>query len=213
LIVIISSCGNTSKKQSDEVNTNRSATDTCDAPDPDVNCNFLDMPEELNSVMNIAVPGEPGEPIIISGRFLRSDSVSPLKDLIIYAFQTDSSGYYSKKGNETGVRKWHGSLYGWCKTDSNGIYEIRTIRPGRYPSNDFPAHIHAVIKKPDGSSPFYINDFVFWDDSLVDEKYISSLREPGGSGVVELERSNDGIMRGKRDIILSDYSPYFGFLY
>jgi protocatechuate 3,4-dioxygenase beta subunit len=209
ILLSVYSCGKSEQKNiqtsSDKTISNSDVTkDTCDSPDANIDCSFRNMPADLTNILTISKPGEPGEKIIISGNIFHSDSTTPYKDVIIYAYQTDSSGYYSKKGNETGAQKWQGHLHGWCVTDSNGYYEIHTIRPGRYPSNDFPAHIHPVIKLPDDSKPFYINDFVFNDDSLVNEKYISSLQYPGGTGVVELIISEGGILRAHRNIILPD---------
>jgi protocatechuate 3,4-dioxygenase beta subunit len=126
---------------------------------------------------------------------------APYPGIIIYAYHTDNKGYYSKRGNETGVQKWHGHLYGYCKTDPDGRYEIHTIKPARYPSNDFPAHIHWYIKEPDGKME-YLNDFVFSDDSLVTQKYIASLADRGDNGIIELEKNSNGIYEGERITIL-----------
>jgi len=49
---------------------------------------------------------------------------------------------------------------------------------------------------------FYINDFVFKDDKLIDQRYLSSLGAVGGSGVVDVKK-NEGVWKGKRDIILN----------
>lgn len=207
LAMFLSSCGKSEQKQiqnstDNTISNSNKAKDTCDSPDANIDCSFRDMPSDLTNIMTISKPGEPGEKIIISGNIFHSDSTTPYSGVIMYAYHTDSMGYYSKKGDETGVRKWQGHLYGWCITDSNGYYEIHTVKPGRYPSNEYPAHIHPVIKIPGEGKPFYINDFVFKDDSLVDEKYISSLQYPGGTGVVELKKSADGILMGQRKIIL-----------
>lgn len=178
------------------------ARDTCDDPDAHVNCCFVGMPADLSSIMTIAQQDEPGERMVITGTILKNDS-TPYAGVLFYAYHTDSKGYYRQGEGATGFQKWHGHLHGWCKTDNKGHYEIQTIRPGRYPVNLFPAHIHAAIKKPDSSPPFYISDFVFSDDSLVDDEYLSGLDGlAGGSGVVELRKQGDGIWRGIRDILL-----------
>lgn len=201
--ILIISCGKSPSQRSDnEVKVSSGAKDTCEGPDTDINCFFINMPSELTSIVKIADANEPGDRMIITGQVLKSDGVTPYPGLIMYAYHTDNKGYYSKKGNETGIQKWHGHLYGWCKTDEMGRYEIHSIRPARYPQNLFPAHIHAVLKKSESSQPVYINDFVFKDDSLVDEKYISSLNNDGGPGVVDLVKSSDGILRGERKIVL-----------
>jgi protocatechuate 3,4-dioxygenase beta subunit len=152
--------------------------------------------------MTIAGENEPGEKLEISGTIYKADGKSPYPDIIIYAFHTDNTGHYSKNGTETGVQKWHGRLYGWCKTDGNGQYKIETIRPARYPDNSMPAHIHAAIKK-DNEQIYWITDYVFRDDNLVNEKYLSSLSNVGGTGVVDINKSAENTWTGKRDIVLT----------
>lgn len=177
--------------------------DDCDNPDANIECYFINMPETLESTMIIPCEGEIAEELIITGTIFKSDGKTPHPNVILYAYHTDSKGYYSKRGNETGVQKWHGKLHGWCKTDSAGRYTIRTIRPAPYPDRSTPAHIHSAIKEPDNSM-LHINDFVFTDDPLVDEKYKSSFeREVGGTGILELKKIDNGWI-GQRDIVLND---------
>jgi len=152
-------------------------------------------------MMTIAEKNEPGDKLIITGTLFHSDGVTPYPDVILYAYHTDNTGHYTKKGNEKGFQKWHGHLHGWCKSDSKGRYEIHTIRPARYPDNSMPAHIHVAFKTPDGDMN-YINDYVFKDDSLVNEKYLSSLSNIGGTGIVDVKRTAVHIWAGTRDLIL-----------
>lgn len=160
------------------------------------------MPETLTNILDIADKNEPGERMIIKGTVFREDGISPYPDVIIYAYHTDNSGHYSKKGSEKGIQKWHGHLHGWAKTNNEGRYEIHSIRPGRYPGGGAPAHIHSAIKEPGKMEPVYINDFVFKDDNLVDDNYLSSLRSKGGTGVVDLKKNEFDVWTGERDIIL-----------
>ena len=153
--------------------------------------------------MQIAAPTDKGERLIIKGTIFKKDGITPYPNIILYAYHTDDKGYYSKKGNEKGFQKWHGHLHGWCKTDSRGQYEIHSIRPAPYPSHTMPAHIHCAVKLPQSSMPFYINDFVFADDSLVNKSYISSLNFTGGNGIVHLEKGGNGSWKGTRNITLS----------
>lgn len=178
--------------------------DTCDNPDAPISCSFANMPLSLSSTLTIAGKKEPGEELIISGTIYKEDGKSPYPNVIVYAYHTDSHGYYSKKGWETGAQKWHGHLHGWCKTDSNGHYRIQTIRPARYPDNSMPAHIHAAVKKENGRM-YWISDFVFKDDDLVNKKYLSSIAGMvGGTGVVDIRRDADNRWVGKRNIVLTE---------
>ena len=66
-----------------------------------------------------------------------------------------------------------------------------------------PAHIHAAIKKDDGQM-YWISDFVFKDDDLVNEKYLSGIvNMVGGTGVVNIQRDAGGTWRGTRNIVLT----------
>ena len=178
--------------------------DKCNDPDADVNCCFVNMPARLTHVMKLAEDDEKGKRLFISGTVYKADGKIPYPNVILYAYQTDHTGHYSKNGNEKGIQKWHGRLHGWCRTDTAGKYEIHTVRPAPYPGNSIPAHIHAVVKEPGGKKPSYIKDFVFADDSLVNELYLSREYGKGASGVVELKKLNDETWRGTRDLIITD---------
>ena len=175
--------------------------DSCDNPDADINCSFIHMPSSLNNVLTIAGKNESGERMVISGKVFKSDGKTPYSNVILYAYQTDSEGYYSKSGKEQGAQKWHGRLHAWCKTDRYGKYQIQSIRPAPYPSNTMPAHIHMAIKEPQNKPPYYITDFVFKDDPLVNDRYLKSINQNhGGTGIVDLIKENKAWI-GKRDIL------------
>ncbi|HQY19851.1 MAG TPA: hypothetical protein PLX80_03290 [Ignavibacteria bacterium] len=201
LIFIFSvSCGN--KFQQIKEVKNIAGIDPCESPDADISCNFENVPDNPGYVMNISSKTEPGIKIFIEGQILKADGKTPYPEILIYAYQTDSTGLYSKSGNETGVQKLHGKLHGWCMTDINGKYKINTVRPGKYPTNDFPAHIHWAIREPDGKMQ-YLNDFVFSDDKHVNEEYISKpYYKTGDVGVLKLSKNNNGIMWAKRITVL-----------
>ncbi len=199
LLVLFLSCGQTTSQQQ---NMNVQAQiDPCDNPDADINCCFVNMPTALSNIMTISKQNEPGDNLIITGTVFKVDGKTPYPNVILYAYHTNNKGYYSKNGPETGVQKWHGALHGWCKTDEKGNYQIHTIRPARYPDNSMPAHIHSVIKTESGTM-YWISDFVFKDDSLVNKKYLSSLSSVGGTGVVDINKDSENIWRGQRDIVL-----------
>jgi protocatechuate 3,4-dioxygenase, beta subunit len=201
LVLTFLECQPTASQQQTTADNSQRPKDPCDNPDAPLSCNFEHMPASLTHVMTIAKEQEPGERLVISGRVFRPNGKTPYANVVIYAYHTDSKGHYAKNGTEVGAHKWHGYLHGWCKTDSNGNYEIRTIRPAPYPTNTMPAHIHAVIKKED-SEMYWINDFVFKDDPHVNDRYLRSLVETGGTGVVDVQKNKENTWVGKRDIVL-----------
>ena len=201
LILHFISCGNSGTKNNGASEKISSASDSCNNPDAPLSCLFVNLPKDMSNKMEIADITEEGVRIVIKGQIFKDDGVTPYNELIIYAYHTDNKGYYTKKGDETGVQKQHGHLFGYCLTDPEGKYEIYTIRPGRYPDNKFPAHIHWAVKEPDGNM-FYLNDFVFSDDSMVNNEYLSHLNYKGDDGVILLKENSSGIPEGNRITIL-----------
>lgn len=202
LCLTLLSCGQVTSQRQDDKEKIRQQADTCDDPDAHIACSFANMPNNLSGTMTIASKNEPGEKLVISGTIYKADGKSPYPNIIIYAYHTNSKGYYAKKGTETGAQKWHGYLHGWCMTDSKGQYRIETIRPARYPDNSMPAHIHAAIKKNNGEM-YWISDFVFKDDDLVNERYLSTIINLiGGTGVVDIQKDSENNWTGVRDIVL-----------
>lgn len=178
---------------------NAAQRDTCDDPDASIHCSFLHMPGSLTPLMEIK--GDEGAvPLGISGTMFHADGKTPYAGVILYAYHTNREGQYAKGGFEQGAHKWHGQLHGWCRTDSNGRYAISTTRPGNYPGRTDPAHIHAAVKTP-GGDVYWINDFVFSDDELVDEKFRASIGGIGGDGIMDLVKNGAGF-QGTRDIVL-----------
>jgi protocatechuate 3,4-dioxygenase beta subunit len=118
------------------------------------------------SPVTITSPNEPGDPLIVVGRV--SDSQGrPVKAAVVYAYQTSNKGWYADRaahisGNE-GDRK-HARLFGYLKTDGEGRFEVRTIRPGGYPDSDLPAHIHVEVDRPTGAADNLITEIQFDDD-------------------------------------------------
>lgn len=176
---------------------------TCDHPDAPISCSFVNIPAILTNKMSIAANQEVGEQLMISGTIYKADGKTPYPNVVMYAYHTDSKGYYSKNGKEIGVQKWHGRLHGWCKTGKDGYYIIYTIRPGAYPDHSLPAHIHTAIKQPDGQM-YWISDFVFKDDPLVNENYLKSISHlVGGTGILNVTKNKKGVWEDVRNIILT----------
>lgn len=85
--------------------------DTCDDNDANPRCCFNAMPENLSRVLEVAPENEPGERILISGQFFKKDGKTPYPDVLVYVYHTDTTGRYTRKGDETGIQRWHGRLH------------------------------------------------------------------------------------------------------
>jgi protocatechuate 3,4-dioxygenase, beta subunit len=158
------------------------------------------MPESLSWKTAIADANEPGEPMILSGVIFQQDGKTPASNVILYVYHTDARGKYSPATAQQNARR-HGHLRGWMKTDENGRYEFKTIRPGSYPNSNNPQHIHPIIKEANVSL-YWIDEYLFEDDPLLSAKERERQQKRGGSGVIQLTKNSEGVWIGKRDIIL-----------
>ena len=107
--------------------------------------------------------GEPGEPLIVEGRVLCKDG-KPVADTPVYLYHTDIQGYYSASGkDERNAGARNSRLRGDLRTDAEGRYQFRTIKPGQYPGSGPPAHIHYEITP--GKQPMQGFELIFEGDS------------------------------------------------
>lgn len=108
----------------------------------------------------LAPEGEPGEPLRVEGLLFAPDGVTPASGVVVYAYQTDATGLYSHRRGEPP------RLRGWMRTDGNGRFSYRTIRPAPYPGGRIPAHVHHQLWGG-GYPPQWSQDLLFEDDPLV----------------------------------------------
>lgn len=144
----------------------------------------------------IASEAEPGERMILTGTVFGRDDGKPRQGVTVYAYQTDAKGLYGRK---SGGRP---RLAGWARTNTEGKYEFRTIKPAPYPMRRNPAHIHMTIAIS-GKVEWWIPELRFSDDPLVDRKEVEREAARGAFGSVRpIERLPDGTLRCVRDIRL-----------
>ena len=157
--------------------------------------------DNLSWQATIPPAGEPGEPLVLTGRVLKPDGVTPAPGVVIYVHHTNAAGIYPRRGNETGWGRRHGYLRAWVKTNARGEYRFETIRPAPYPGRRDPAHIHMTVKEP-GRREYWIDEVVFENDSLVTARYRTQEQKRGASGIVPLTRQSGGSWIARRDIVL-----------
>jgi len=124
------------------------------------------------SAIRIAPEGEPGPALLVEGTVYSPDGETPAAGVVLYVYQTGLDGLYHGPG--TSVPR----LRGHMKTDAQGRYSYRTIRPGSYPDSRIPAHIHTQLWSG-GYEPQYNRDVNFADDPFVSE---SDKRESAAAG-------------------------------
>lgn len=169
---------------------------------------FEGIPNQLAWETMIHQPGEPGEPLEISGTIFQTDGKTPAPNVILYVYQTDAQGLYTPSAGATGWTKRHGHLRGWMKTNARGQYKFRTIKPRPYPGDRIPAHIHPTIKEPD-KNEYYIDEYRFADDPLLTASERAREEKRGGSGIIELRKDSQGVWRGRRDLVLGQNIPNY----
>jgi protocatechuate 3,4-dioxygenase beta subunit len=137
-------------------------------------------------------PARRGQPLIVSGTVYAADCRTPLAGAVIEAWQTDARGVYGPGHGTDNLRCCY--LQGTVKTDADGHYEIKTIRPGHYRGEEPPppAHIHLNVHHGDGG--------VFTEVTFADDPYVI---EGEGAEAVRLRKQGSRLV-GRFDIVLAE---------
>ncbi len=159
-----------------------------------------DGPESTSWKAVLVSDGEPGTPLVVRGRVFAADGRTPVEGATLHVYHTDARGLYSDwdgKGKEPEPR-----LKGWMKTDREGRYEFRTIRPASYPGTHRPQHVHAEVYGA-GYAQRWIPEYWFADDPLVPPDKLAQYAGLGTfSPIVTPKRGADGALVCVRDIKL-----------
>lgn len=161
-------------------------------------------PASLSSTARLAGSDEPGERMRLDGRVFANDGVTPVEGVVIYAHHTNIDGLYANGTNESKWSRRNGRLRGWVKTDADGHYAFDTIKPAPYPDQIGPAHVHLIVRER-GRRPYYVDDVVFEGEFMVNDDYRARQELRGGSGIVRLNRSPQGVWLARRDIRLEPH--------
>jgi protocatechuate 3,4-dioxygenase, beta subunit len=156
------------------------------------------------STGRIAPADEPGEAMEIHGTVYAADGVTPAAGVVLYAYHTGVDGLYRPRDRPGPPR-----LRGWFKTDADGHYAYRTIRPAAYPERKWAAHVHtqlwsATVPAQWGST------LLFADDPLVaDAERQESAALGRFANLQPLRRGPGGVWRGVHDIRLKTTGDHF----
>lgn len=167
---------------------------------------FDGMPGKNDSHARIAPTTEPGVPMKVSGTVFGTDG-RPRAGIVIYAYQTNRDGIYPQSAvvRDPETRR-QGSLRSWARTDAGGRYAFDTIRPGSYPAQDVPEHIHMHVLEP-GCATYYVDDIMFTDDPKLTPVQIRRIaRNRGGNGI-STPVLRAGTWQVQRDIHLGENIP------
>ena len=124
-------------------------------------------------IISIVTDTIPGKKIKVAGT-VKNPEGQPVAGALVYLYHTDARGWYAADAphvsmNEGDMR--HARLFGYVKTDKNGMFELHTIKPSGYPKSDLPAHIHVHIEAKGYQT--VVTEFLFDDD----ERLVGKIRE------------------------------------
>jgi hypothetical protein len=132
--------------------------------------------------ITIVTPQEHGKRLRVRLHLVEADGSASVGALV-YSYHTDAAGDYGP--NDAGVPlagsdNNYARLFGYAVTDSDGRIEIQTIRPGGYPDDSAPEHIHLRIWCRDKRS--FGGEIWFDDDPRVNRE----MREEAARGRIAI---------------------------
>lgn len=134
---------------------------------------------------------EPGEPLIVSGIVYGPDGRTSLKGMIVEVHHTDARGYYSRDGKD----EKNPRLRGRMRTNAEGRYEFRTIKPAPYPGQRNPAHIHIKISGPGYPNPRVPELWFEGDPFIPPDMAARFAKDRAFSPIRPLTRDKSGVLR------------------
>lgn len=150
-----------------------------------------------------------GDHVVVRGRITDPDG-TPLAGVVLDCWQSNTDGFYTVQQID-GQSEFN--LRGIYHTDANGEYEIRTVRPGKYPiphdgpvgallkANNRgwmrPGHLHTWVKHP-GYKELITHIFDRTSDHLYDDA-VFGVRE---SLIVDFTPDEDGELSATFDFVL-----------
>jgi protocatechuate 3,4-dioxygenase beta subunit len=93
-----------------------------------------------------------GDVIVIQGRVL-DDACHPIADALVEIWQANTWGRYAHEKDAGNPRPLDPNFQSWAemRTDAEGRFRFRTIKPGAYPADDQgwvrPPHIHFRVSR------------------------------------------------------------------
>jgi protocatechuate 3,4-dioxygenase beta subunit len=123
--------------------------------------------------------------------------------VVLYVYQTGVDGLYQGAGERVP------RIRGYVKSDAQGRFRYRTIRPGSYPNSRIPAHIHTQLWGG-GYEPQWNRDVNFVDDPYVSE---SEKRDSAAAGrfawICDPKKDADGFLRCTHNLKLKPHGDHF----
>jgi protocatechuate 3,4-dioxygenase beta subunit len=156
-------------------------------------------PTSAPSSADVAPAGEPGQRLEVSGVVYAADGKTPVANASVYVYQTNARGYY-RPDDAMGNRDPR--LKALLRTDAQGRYSYRTIRPGSYPGTQVPQHIHYEVTAEGRGTRIF--EIVFEDDPVMSQRIRDEAARPGSFYALQkVQTGPDGVGRVTQDVVLS----------
>jgi hydroxyquinol 1,2-dioxygenase len=167
---------------------------------------YVENPPELPLGADIARPGTPGDPCVVSGT-VRDLKGRPLAGAVIDVWEAGGDGYYDVQKPE-GV-----NLRARFRADADGSFHFRCVKPSSYPvPHDGPVgkmlaatgrhpmrpgHLHFMIEAP-GCEKLVTHLFVK-GDRFLDSDAVFGVKK---SLIVEFRKNKAGVAECRYDFVL-----------
>ncbi len=153
--------------------------------------------QDASSIITIAGKDEPGERLRVTGKVVGADG-KPLMGVSVYVYHTDVKGYYSETNDNRNPR-----LKGYMRTDAEGRYQYSTIKPGHYPNERIPAHIHYVVNAPGHKEKVF--EILFEGDEFIDARTRErAAQDESIFSIRPLTKDQQGVWQCTQDIKLRE---------
>jgi protocatechuate 3,4-dioxygenase, beta subunit len=152
------------------------------------------------SSADVAPPDEPGERLEVHGVVYAADGRTPVPRASVYVYQTDARGYYRP---DDAMANRNPRLMALLRTDGQGRYSYRTVRPGSYPGTRVPRHIHYEVTADGRGARVF--EIVFEDDPFVTPQVRDAASRAGSFySLRAVQRAPGGAGRVEQDVVLPD---------
>ena len=151
----------------------------------------------------ITQPQKGEQPLLVEGQVLQADGKTPAADVVVYVFHTDARGVYNA------TRGAPPRLRGWVRTDAQGRYAYRTIRPAPHPGGRDAARVHTQLWSYEVSAQWGTS-LLFADDSrlpVTDRLRSAALGRFGY--VCSPRRDAQGVQRCRHDLRVKERGDDF----
>lgn len=145
-------------------------------------------PAEIAATGSIAPKDEPGEPLVIRGRIYTPDN-TPATAVLIHAYHRDSKGFDFGK-NDSELTTWR--LQGWAKTDQDGFFTFKTIRPAPDHIGREGPHIHFTVVSESYGRQWAPTVF-FSDDPSLSASQRNESKKAGRFGWIAQVNKENGV--------------------